>query len=143
MKALTIGLEMKKETELRNLAERYKIPRFETLNKKELVNELELHFRSEEFKNEMRNTLTMPMMNYLDILLADDEYTMKFKKLMQKFEDRVDAPSFITAHNELLKMGLIYADENDEDKRVVFVPKELAPWLIEHLREKIETPPEL
>ena len=113
--------------ELKAIASEFELPRFKKKSKEELVNEVETLMKSKEFHNRVKEKLTLPMIQYLNLIFEAEGQCIDQGELKKELPDY--AASEITYESltkSLMSLGIIHLMDNK-----VCIPKETLIWLEE------------
>ncbi|MBD3215007.1 MAG: hypothetical protein GF311_20515 [Candidatus Lokiarchaeota archaeon] len=135
MKNIIDGLYDMDTGNLRNIAEKYNIMRWEDAPRKDLINKIEARMREPGFEEDMKEKLDDEMIIILDEVLNGDNYET-VEKVKQRFLDIKATADFRETYENLLSLGLIFEGRRD-DKDIVYVPKELTKWINNHVSQKL------
>lgn len=137
MKDITEILLEKDEGQLKAIASEYEVPRFKNKNKKELVNEVELLMKSPDFKERVKEKLSIPMINLLNLIMESKNHCRNLDSLKDEFPKYMATElTFESLINQLLSLGIIHRIEED-GKIGLCIPFEVHKWLKQFRRKKI------
>jgi hypothetical protein len=135
MKNIIDGLYDMDTGNLRNVAEKYNIMRWEDAPRKDLINKIEARMREPGFEEDMKEKLDDEMIIILDEVLNGDNYET-VEKVKQRFLDIKTTADFRETYENLLSLGLIFEGRRD-DKDIVYVPKELTKGINNYVSQKL------
>lgn len=90
--------------------------------------------RSDEFKQIIRDKLTIPQIQFLNLIFENKDKCKKYGDLHQEFPKYSGSKiTFETIYNQLYTLGIIHATKDNS----ICIPKELIPWLKRFKSKKI------